>query len=64
MNENKIKKQSKRIEKFDLGNAASFGDCTGLIQVPPEDDYEYNSYKSVYDFAPSDANEHAENNKK
>ena len=51
------KKMSERMEKFDMCNAASFGDCTGLIQVPPEDDYEYKSYKAVYDFAPSDSEE-------
>ncbi len=51
------KKMSERMEKFDMCNAASFGDCTGLIQVPPEDDYEYKSYKEVYDFAPSDPEE-------
>lgn len=47
------KKMSERMEKFNISNAASFGDCTGLIQVPPEDEYEYKSYKEVYDFAPS-----------
>lgn len=51
------KKISERMEKFDMCNAASFGDCTGLIQVPPEDEYEYKAYKAVYDFAPSDSEE-------
>ena len=48
------KRMSERKEKFDMSNAASFDDCTGLIQVPPQDDYEYESYKAVYDFAPSE----------
>lgn len=51
------KKISERMEKFDMCNAASFGDCTGLIQVPPEDEYEYKAYKAVYDFAPSEPKE-------
>lgn len=39
---------------FDLeyGNAASTTDCTGIIQVPPEDDAEYEAYNEVYSFEP------------
>ncbi len=54
---NKKKKQSEAYEKFDMCNAVSFGDCTGIIQVPPDDDYEYEAYKDVYDFAPPEPEE-------
>ena len=37
---------------FDKCKAASPTDCTGLIQVPPESDEEYESYNEVYKFAP------------
>ncbi len=32
--------------------AASVTECTGLIQVPPEDEEEYEAYNEVYGFAP------------
>lgn len=51
------KKMSERKVKFDMCNAASFGDCTGMIQVPPEDEYEYDSYKAVYNFTPPEPEE-------
>lgn len=38
--------------KFDLGNACSAGDCTGLIQVEPITDEELESYCEIYDFGP------------
>lgn len=38
--------------EVDYGNAASTTDCTGIIQVPPEDDAEYEAYNEVYSFAP------------
>ena len=30
--------------------AASATECTGLIQTPPKDEFEYESYHDVYDF--------------
>jgi len=56
-------RMSERKEKFDMTNAASFDDCTGLIQVPPLDDYEYESYKAVYDFAPSESEDEPDEEK-
>jgi len=41
-------------DKFDLANACSPTDCTGLITVPPEDEAELESYQEVYDFGPFD----------
>lgn len=35
--------------------AASATECTGLIQVPPEDEDEYEAYNEVYGFAPQTA---------
>ena len=35
---------------LDTCKAASPSDCTGVIQVPPENEYEYESYREVYDF--------------
>ncbi len=39
-------------DDLDLCKAASPSDCTGLIQVPPETEEEYESYNNIYNFAP------------
>lgn len=39
-------------DSLDSCKAASPTDCTGLIQVPPETEAEYEAYNSVYGFAP------------
>lgn len=36
---------------FDLTNAATVMECTGLIQVPPEDEDELENYADVYSFS-------------
>ena len=43
-------------DKFDLANACSTNDCTGLITVPPEDEHELENYMDFYDFGPYDKN--------
>lgn len=39
-------------DSLDSCKAASPTDCTGVIQVPPEDNDEYQAYNEVYNFAP------------
>ncbi len=48
------KKEKKEInlDNLDLCKAATPSDCTGLIQVPPMTNEEYQAYNKVYDFAP------------
>ncbi len=48
------KKLEDTEDKFDLGNAGSCNDCTGLIQREPLNNYEMDSYCEVYDFGPPD----------
>ena len=36
---------------FELTNAATVMECTGLIQVPPEDEDELENYEDVYHFS-------------
>lgn len=36
---------------FELTNAATVMECTGLIQVPPESDEELKNYQEVYHFS-------------
>lgn len=51
MKEFEKRKKLKDIEgKFNLGNACSSGDCTGLIQVEPITDAELESYYEIYNF--------------
>ncbi len=38
---------------FELTNAATVMECTGLIQVPPETEEELESYREVYHFSQS-----------
>ncbi|MBO5409423.1 MAG: hypothetical protein J6A61_08530 [Clostridia bacterium] len=37
---------------FDLMNASSSTECTGITPRPPLNDGEYESYQEVYDFGP------------
>ena len=46
------KEKGAGIELSDKFNVCSSTECTGLIQVPPESDYEYESYKDIYNFSP------------
>lgn len=43
------------VDEIDPTNASSATDCTGLIPTPPRSEYELESYKAVYDFAPPEA---------
>lgn len=56
MDKNIKKAENKKLEdiegKFDLGNAGSCNDCTGLIQHEPFNDYEMDSYCEIYNFGP------------
>lgn len=37
-------------DTIDTAKAASATDCTGVIQTPPKDEFEYESYHDVYNF--------------
>lgn len=37
---------------FHMANAASAGDCTGLIPTPPENEEEMEAYMSICDYQP------------
>lgn len=43
---------SDHVEEVDICNASSAMDCTGLIPSLPQSDFEVESYREVYDFAP------------
>ena len=49
---NQQKEDSYLDETFDICNAASTGDCTGLIFAAPQSDEEWDSYDDVYHFQP------------
>ena len=40
------------FDKFDLTNAATIHECTGLIQQIPLTDEEFASYHDLYDYGP------------
>ncbi len=40
---------------FELTNAATVMECTGLIQVPPENEDELKNYADVYHFSQPEA---------
>ena len=40
------------FDKFDLTNAATVQECTGLIQQIPLTDEEFASYHDLYDYGP------------
>lgn len=44
-------------EKFNLANAGSATDCTGLIQTGPLSDYEREAYKAIYSYEGPDPDE-------
>lgn len=44
--------QADKYDKFDLANAISTTDCTGLIPTPPLNEEELESYMDIYDFQP------------
>ena len=47
------------IDNLDTTKAASATDCTGIIQTPPRDEFEYESYNDVYEFlSPDFSNKH------
>ncbi len=43
-------KNEKEFDKFDLGNAISAHECTGLIQRPPQTEDEEESYMAIADY--------------
>ncbi|MBR5237030.1 MAG: hypothetical protein IKW06_06660 [Clostridia bacterium] len=45
-------KEPDNYDKFDLCNACSTMDCTGLIPTPPQSAAEIESYMSIYDYQP------------
>ena len=47
----KSRKKSTSFD-FDLMNASSSTECTGITPRPPLNDGEYESYQEVYDFGP------------
>ncbi|MBQ9915130.1 MAG: hypothetical protein IJO50_03190 [Clostridia bacterium] len=56
--EREKKKEQRPLEeydKFDLGNAISAHECTGLITVPPQTDGEKESYMAIFDYGAPDA---------
>ncbi len=40
----------KEYDKFETANACSAYDCTGLIQVPPQNEEEQEAYMDIYDY--------------
>ena len=47
------KQRDKELEEsFEICNAASTTDCTGLVFVSPHSDSEWDSYVEVYHFQP------------
>lgn len=48
--------REKEFDKFDLGNAISAHECTGLIQRPPQTEEEEESYMAIADYKAPDAN--------
>ena len=48
----KINKPYEEDEKFDITNAATVGECTGLIQQIPLTEEEFASYHDIYDYGP------------
>lgn len=49
----KSRKNQKIIDDYDyLSNAASSGDCTGLIPAPPQNEAELESYCDLYQYLP------------
>lgn len=46
------KKNKKPSFDFDLMDASSSTECTGLTPRPPLTDSEYESYQEVFDFGP------------
>lgn len=45
---------SKEHDPFNMTNASSYSDCTGLIPTPPLTEEEEESYMSIYDYQPPD----------
>ena len=39
--------------RYDLNNAASSSDCTGLIAIPPQTEEEFEAYNAIYHYDPS-----------
>lgn len=44
-------------DKFELCNACSSTDCTGLIPTPPLTEEEMESYMDIYDYQPPNVTE-------
>lgn len=54
MSASDLKKLDKELEQsFDICNAASTTDCTGLVFVSPHSDEEWDSYNDIYHFQPT-----------
>ncbi len=39
------------LYRYDLNNASSSTDCTGLIPVPPQSEEEREAYEAIYHYA-------------
>lgn len=49
----KKKSNQEILDSYDyLAHAASTQDCTGLIQTPPQNEAEIESYESIYPYLP------------
>lgn len=46
--------EAEAADSFAECNACSSGDCTGLIQTPPQNEGELEAIAAVYDFLPPD----------
>ncbi|MBE7048485.1 MAG: hypothetical protein E7393_03830 [Ruminococcaceae bacterium] len=44
--------RQEEYDKFELCNACSSTDCTGLIPTPPQTEEEMESYMAIYDYQP------------
>lgn len=53
----------REYDKFDLGNACSACECTGLIPTPPLTDEEMESYMAICDYRAPDVLEQKDEEK-
>ena len=42
-------KDNKKMLDVEITSVASATECTGLMQVSPDNEYEYNSYRELYE---------------
>ena len=54
---------SREPDPYNMTNAASSSDCTGLIPTPPITEEEMESYMSIYDYQPPNVMDREEEKK-